>query len=211
MDETTLAVYKQAIRIMFSQQTPTDGLHELSAIARKLTLHPVWDKLDGLRLANEASILMNWIPAKVSSYKQNASILFFSLSDIGDTLSLIFLQKQRETETNDDWAAYAGNVFYVAPSKVLKRMYRLGKTELADGKGGYILNDARWVIETCYPLVYVGLTISSILRSTPSKSLLGVDTSRQVAIFFAEGDDFLFGEITETGFQQYNIPEFAQS
>lgn len=211
MDDITLAVYKQAIHIMFSRQTPIEGIRELSAIARRAIPHPIWNKLNRLRLTHDLTTLTIWVQARVSSYRQNAPILFFSLSDMGDALSLIFLKKMREPNGDNDWAAYDRDVFHLAPSKILKRMYQLGETELADGNGSYTHHDVRWIIEACYPLVYVGLTIGSIMRTLPSEALLGVDASRRIAIFFAEGDDFFFGEITRSGFRQYNVPEFVRT
>ncbi|GIK43112.1 MAG: hypothetical protein BroJett011_69450 [Chloroflexota bacterium] len=208
-NEITTPVYYRSIQLMFSQKPINDGMNELNEVVRNLIPHPIWDKLRRINYDGELPQLKEWIGKEISSHQYDVSILLFSLSDLGDVISLYFLRQEREPNGESDWGAYDDNFFSVIPSKVLEQMYELAEAELSDGRGGYTNYDVRWIVETCYPLAYAGLIIGEIIQTLPVNILLGKDVMRRVAIFFAEGDDFFFGEITGQGFKYYTIPDFV--
>jgi hypothetical protein len=50
------------------------------------------------------------------------------------------------------------------------------------------------------------------MKQLSSEMLLGCDARRRVAVFFAEGDDFLLGEVSSEGFHFFSPPnKFALS
>lgn len=204
----TNLVYDRAIRIMFSEKPVAEGMQDLDAFVRELVPHPIWGKLQTIRYEDEIPRLMEWVREEIDSHQNDVPILFFCLSDMGDQMSLILLRQIRRAKNDRDWGAYSNDIYSDAPSKVLEQMYELAEVGLSDGNEGYTNKEARWIIETCYPLAYAGLVIGEIMRKLPKESLLGHDSRRRVAVFFGEGDDFFFGEITESGFEYYEVPEF---
>ncbi len=205
-NKITIPAYHHAIRLMFSYKSVSDGMQELDKVVTKLAPHPIWDKVRKIRFDDELPKLTKWVRREVSSHQKNISILFFCLSDMGDVMTLEFLQQTREPKSENDWEAFDERFWSDAPSGVLKQMYQLAESELSNGKGGYTNSNVRWIIETCYPLAYAGLTIGEIMQKLPIHVLLGKDTKRRIAVFFGEGDDFFFGEITEQGFKYYGVP-----
>jgi hypothetical protein len=208
MNDNIMQAYKQAVRLMFSQKSVAEGMCELDAFVRNLVPHPIWDKLRQFSFEEEFTELTEWVRGKVTSEPEGIAILFFCLSDLGDSMSLIFMQ-QREPEGDSDWSAYDSSNSSNVPSHVLSRLHELAERELSDTKGGYTDPEVHWIVETCYPLVYSGLSVCEIMRSLPSSILLGKDARRRVAVFFGEGDDFLLGEVTRSGFSLYEVPGFA--
>jgi hypothetical protein len=208
-DTTSLAYYR-AIRIMFSKKSPAEGLKDLDLFVRKLIPHPAWDKIQTIPFNNELPQLMEWVKNGLQAYQENFPILFFCISDMGDVVSLFFLQQTREIQKGlgFDWDAYSENFYADAPSKVLKQMYQIAEVERSNKNKSS--HDVGWIVETCYPLVYAGLVVSEIMRKLPIEIVLGKHPKRQVAVFFGEGDDFMFGEITKSGFKNCEIPSFVK-
>jgi hypothetical protein len=209
ISEITNSAYYHAIRIMFSEKSPTEGMRDLDSFVRKLILHPIWEKIQSIRFQDELPILLEWAEITLQSHPGNFPILYFCLSDMGDIMSLIFLQQIREVQSQRDWEAYSNKVYSDAPSHVLQQMYDIAETELSDGKGGYTNSEVRWIVETCCPLAYAGSVVGEIMKRVPRNVLLGGDSTRRVAVFFGEGDDFFFGEVTNSGFKYYEAPDFV--
>ena len=205
--------YLRALQIMFSEKSVATGMCELDAYVRELIPHPFWNILTAIEFDSELQQIVDWLKNELESHLESEdriSILFFCLTDMGDALSLNGLKQNRVPNNDRDWGAYDHQYWSDAPSKVLQQFYDLAERELSDAKGGYTEHDVRWIVETCYPLVYSGLLIAEVMRRLPIKLLIGRDEKRRIAIFFGEGDDFFFGEITESGFKQYDLPNILR-
>ena len=208
-NDSTTPIYHDAIRLMFSRKSVGDGMNELDAVVRHLVPHPIWSKLRQLGYDDELPQLAEWVERELSSQQEQVAILFFCLSDMGDSMSLILLRQEREPTAENDWEAYGEGLTSAVPSRILGQMYELAEAEISDGRGGYSNHDVRWVVETCYPLAYAGLAIAQIMHKLPADTLLGKDAKRKVAVFFGEGDEFFLGEITRQGFKYFAVPSFA--
>lgn len=208
-EKIRLPAYHHAIQLLFSQKPVNDGMQDLDVFVRNLVPHPIWDELREINYADELSELTERVRTEISSHPENTSILFFCLSDLGDQMSLMFLRQTREPENDRDWGAYDDSVWSDVPSKALKQMHELAELKLSNGKGGHTNSDVYWIIEACFALAFVGLSVGEIMRKLPISALLGKDAIRRVAVFFGEGDDFFLGEISMQGFKYYKAPDFA--
>ena len=213
-NETTIPVYYQAVKLMFSGRPVGEGMLALERSAREMAPHPVWDRLRRVDYAGAQAALTTWIDYAVASRPADVAILFFCLSDLGDQMTLFFMRQLHEpagTEGSGDdfWGAFDDSRYADVPAPVLTQMAEIIEAELAVGNDGAYTNpEAGWIAETCYPLAYAGLAVAQALQAIPVKTLLGSDARRRVAVFFGEGDDFLLGEISEAGFHYHPVPAF---
>ncbi len=207
-NENTLPTYYQAIKLMFSNQAVSEGMKTLDTVVRGIVPHPIWNKLRQIDFEQEILSLEEWIGKEVAQHPDQIAILFFCLSDLGDAMTLHFLRQKRAPAGDSDWEAYDDSLSVDVPSVVLTQMAELVEAELTDEQGNYTNEDAGWIVETCYPLAYSGLVAGKIMQRLPASTLLGNDTTRKVAVFFGEGDDFLLGEISPQGFTYYPVPDF---
>lgn len=211
INEITIQAYYQAIQLMFSNRPVKDGMQALDRAVRSLAPHPIWDRLRQIDYESELAGLQEWIEKEVGQYAENAAVLFFCLSDLGDRMTLHFLRQNREPEGENDWDAYDDRRTAEVPSPVLAQMAALAEAGLLDDNGDYTDPDAGWIVETCYPLAYAGLALAQVMHSLPPAALLSGAEKRKVAVFFGEGDDFLLGEITAQGFAYASLPSFVVS
>ncbi len=209
-NDITKPVYFQAIRLMFSSEPMSQGMGALDEFVRTAAPHPIWDKLREIRFEQELPDLTEWVRKGLAAHEEHVSILYFSLSDMGDDIELVFLSPKDKSRPDAEDAPLAESSWPDAPCQVLKQIYELTESELSDGKGDYTDDNVRWIIETCYPLTYAGLAVNQVMRNLPPEVLIGKDTRRRVAVYFAEGDDFDLGEITRQGFSYCEIPDFAR-
>jgi hypothetical protein len=207
-NEITIQAYYQAIKLMFTNKPVTEGMKELDRLVRSLAPHPIWDKLQKIDFESELPTIREFTANETARHPEGVAVLLFRLSDLGDQMQLVFLCQEREPTGDSDWEAYDDSRYADVASIVLEQMAGLAETELTDSQGSYTNQDAGWILETCYPLAYSGLAVGRILHSLPAQALLGSDESRKVAVFFGEGDDFIFGEITPQGFRYNPIPDF---
>jgi hypothetical protein len=207
-NEITIQLYYQAVRLMFSDKAIKDGMRALDQTARSLVPHPVWDQLKQIDFEREQPGLQAWVEKQVAQHADGIAVLLFRLADLGDRMDLQLLRQTRPPADDSDWQAYDASLAFEIPSQVLEKMAEIAEAELTDDKGEYTNEDAGWIVETCYPLAYAGLAVGKLVQSLPPKTLLGSDARRRVAVFFAEGDDFILGEVTPQGFQYSPIPAF---
>jgi hypothetical protein len=208
INEITIQAYYQAVKLMFSGTPITAGMRELSAQARGLAPHPIWEKLQRIDYDRHLPGLQEWAAAEIARQPEAISILFFRIADLAEKMDLVFLRSLRQPTGDGDWDAYQSVHTVEVPVPPLVQMYELAEADLTDEQGGYIHEDVGWIVETCYPLAYCGLLVGQLMRSLPLEALLGRDEQRLAAVFFANGDDFILGQVTRAGFQYRPLPDF---
>jgi hypothetical protein len=134
-------------------------------------------------------------------------LVWFSLSDLGDEVSLCLLRQRRLPQDDHDWDAYDRIATSDAPPTVLRPVNDLIDTTSADTEPS---EGTRWILQTCVPLAWSGLMVGAAMKQLSSEVLLGSDARRRVAVFFAEGDDFLLGEVSTEGFHFFSPPTHSR-
>ncbi|MFM8322032.1 MAG: hypothetical protein ACKOC5_14055 [Chloroflexota bacterium] len=207
-NEITIQAYYQAVKLMYSGSPVAQGMLELDRLARALAPHSVWDRLRQVDFAAELPALQSWAAAEIARRPQDVAVLHWRLADLGEAMWLAFLRPLRPPAGDDDWQAYDHSQAAPAPSSVLAQMAGLAESELTNAQGEYTHPDVGWIVETCYPLAYAGLTAARIAQDLPPQALLGDDPARAIAVFFNEGDEFILGRVDRQGFRYHPLPDF---
>jgi hypothetical protein len=196
---------------MFSRMRVVSGMSALSDLCQQRLPHPVWDALQSINYGSDSASTKDWLTAHLPLLPIHIDTLYFGLSDTGDSLWLSFLHIRQENSKRSSLSADASDPCYPVPLFQLENIQRVADTAVQSDSKHASERDVRWVIETCYPLVYSGLSLGAILSQLSADLLFGQDEVRRVAVCFAEGDQFFFGEVRRHGFAQYDGPQFFES
>src|SRR5688572_24079018 len=131
MTEIRWELYRRALGIMFSQVSVTEGMNKLDTVCREGAPHSIWDKLRRLKYGTELSLLLEWTRKRLEAHRVGVAVLYFGISDMGDSLTFALLRERRQPRPQSNWSADAAEPYYEVPLRLLKTMFRLAEKELA--------------------------------------------------------------------------------
>jgi hypothetical protein len=204
-NEITEQAYVEAVRMMFSGMSVSEGMAEYCQFLQNLIPSPIWELATELDYDESSRDLTDWFTTVLRDEPppSDAEVLYFGLSDMGNQLGLLGYREYVEDEQGP--AELCGMLYCPenqdSQSKILEDIHRIAYLGVDQ-----VLGDIRWIGEACLPLVYAGLSTAQMLRALPVDQLLSGRENRYVAVCFDEGDFFFLGEITRSGWQYQQVP-----
>ena len=203
INEFTEAAYVKTITTMFSGVAVDEGMADLAASLPTGVPDDLRASLERIGTASRPDGLAEWLSDQLAPHRSGVAVLWLSLSDMGDEISLCLLREKRVPRDAHDWNAYEHISAVDLPGEIAEPLVEFANHARARSESS---ETERWIVETCVPLAWAGLMIGAAMKQLSPVTLLGDDSRRRVAVFFGEGDDFFLGEIDTGGFRYVEPP-----
>ena len=197
LSDATGVAYATSVASMFSGASAREGLAQLSARLEAAVPTALWTHLESVGRDTDETAFTVWLSRQLVGHPEGVDILWLSLSDMGEELTLCMMRKTASGSIDDGWPDCELVAARDVPEEILQP---LNEAMWAVSNDSSATEEIQWVAQTCVPLVWAGLVLGRALQELPTTVLLGQDSARRVAAFCAEGDTIILGNVDASGF-----------